>query len=51
VTAESVAELKAIIAMMSDTGIGVGRATVGGLAYAADVLNLGDLTGRFNSVR
>jgi hypothetical protein len=43
VTAETVAELKAIIAMMSDTGIGVDRATVEGLAYAAEVLNPSDL--------
>ena len=43
VTAETVAELKAIIAMMSDTGIGVDRATVEGLAHAAEVLNPSDL--------
>ena len=42
-TAETVVELKAIIAMMSDTGIGADRATVEGLAYAAEVLNPSDL--------
>jgi hypothetical protein len=43
VTAETVAGLKAIIAMMSDTGIGVDRATVECLAYAAELLNPSDL--------
>jgi hypothetical protein len=43
VTVETLNELKAIIATMSDTSIGVDRATVAGLAYAADVLNPSDL--------
>jgi hypothetical protein len=39
VTAETLHELKAIVAMMSGNGIGVDRATVAGLTYAAETLN------------
>lgn len=39
VTSGTVAELKAIIALMSDTGTGVNAATAASLAYAAEVLN------------
>jgi hypothetical protein len=43
VTSETVAELKSIIALMSDTGTGVNAATAASLAYAAEVLNPSDL--------
>jgi hypothetical protein len=43
VTAETVSELKAIIAIMSDTGVGVDAATAASLAYAAEVLSARDL--------
>ncbi|MER7006518.1 hypothetical protein ABT297_26235 [Dactylosporangium sp. NPDC000555] len=43
VTSETVAELKSIIALMSDTGTGVSAATAASLAYAAEVLNPSDL--------
>ncbi|MFI5898304.1 hypothetical protein ACIA5D_50320 [Actinoplanes sp. NPDC051513] len=43
VSAETVTELKSIIALMSDTGTGVNAATAASLAYAAEVLNPSDL--------